>query len=109
MESLNLKKCKTYVVLTLWSIASCAMIAFWVTESVLVLRGSKNSTDVSLPSIQVTSLLDTMMMDNLVNKTFDTLVVMKKGNTTIDRFRQIDKANSMLDEMINDQPHQLRL
>ena len=101
MEPSKLKNCKMYVVFTLWSIAACAMIGFWVAESVLVLRGSKNSTSSSPPIIQVKSLLDTMMMDQTGNKSFDTLVVMNRKNNTIDRFRQMDIVNQLMDEMSN--------
>ena len=101
METSNLKNCRTYVLFTLWSILACATIGFWVAESVLVLQGSKNSTNTSPPIIQVKSLIDTMMMDQMGNKSFDTMVVMNRKNNTIDRFRQMDEVNRLMDKMNN--------
>ena len=102
MNAETSKKLKTYLGIALWAVVVCSLITFWIVESVLLLKGHKNGTDSSERVIHVKTLLDTMMMDQIGNKFFDTLVVMKTPNNTVDRFRQIDKARHMLDRMMDD-------
>ena len=64
------KQIKVYIGITVWALLLCGMVAFWITESTLIIQARKNGTEPGPRLVQVNTILDTMMMDQVHNTTF---------------------------------------
>jgi hypothetical protein len=102
MDPTTSKKVKTYLGIALWALLVATMISFWIVECVLILQGHKNGTDNAERVVHVKTLLDTMMMDQMGNASFDSLVVMKGQKNHTEKVKQVEKVRSMLDNMLAD-------
>jgi hypothetical protein len=100
MDSNTSKKVKTYLGITLGGLLAASMISFWIVECVLILNGYKNSTDHTDRVVHVKTLLDTMMMDQIGNAPFDSLVVLKGVKNHTAKVKQVEKVKSMLDDRL---------
>ena len=100
MDSNTSKKVKTYLSIALWGLLAASMISFWIVECVLILNGHKNSTDNTEGVVHVKTLLNTMMMDQIGNASFDSLVVLKGVKNHTAKVKQVEKVKAMLDDRL---------
>jgi hypothetical protein len=104
MDPATSKRIKTYLAIALWALLVASMITFWIVECVLILKGHKNATDSVERVVHVKTLLDTMMMDQIGNASFDSLVVLKGQKNHTEKLKQVEGVKSMLDDMMADFP-----
>jgi hypothetical protein len=100
MDQTWLNRYKPYLYLALWMIMACACITFWIVESALALSVRRNVTTSVIQTTHMKSLLDTMMMDQIGNTSFESVVVMKTPKNLTEQLKLVEGIKRSLDHMV---------